>query len=85
MVKQQNSIENMLQQITQRLDKFAKGLLQGKHDLQLILTIENIDTSLKAESHSTIESYTKSRNYVKHPANAARSGSAVKIKNNIKH
>ena len=67
----------------------ANGLLQHQHELQVILCSENIDICLISETHLTKESFIRFKNYSTyhsiHPANTARGGSAVIIKNNIKH
>lgn len=62
---------------------------QHKDELQAILSTENIDICLLSETHFTSETYIKFTNYVMyhitHPANTARGGSAVIIRNSIKH
>ena len=67
----------------------AKGLMQHRHELQTILHTENIDICLISETHFIKESYIRIKNYstylCNHPANTVRGGSAVIIKNNIKH
>ena len=67
----------------------ANGLLQHKDELQAILSTQNIDICLISETHFTSESYIKFRNFTTyhtiHPANTARGGSAVIIRDNIKH
>jgi hypothetical protein len=60
-----------------------------EHKLQVIVCTENIDIYLIAETHFTKESFIRFQTYttyhVIHPANTARGGSAIIIKNNIKH
>jgi hypothetical protein len=67
----------------------ANGLLQHKDELQATLHIENIDICLISETHFTRESYIKLTGYTiyhtTHPANTARGGSALIIRNNIPH
>jgi exonuclease III len=67
----------------------ANGLLQHQHELQAILSTENIDICLIAETHFTKESFIRLQYYntyhTIHPDNTARGGSAIVIKNNIKH
>jgi hypothetical protein len=67
----------------------ANGLLQHQHELQVILSTENIDICLISETHLTKESFIRFKNcttyYAHHPANTARGGSAIIITNNIKH
>jgi hypothetical protein len=67
----------------------ANGLLQHKDELQAILSTENIDICLISEIHFTSESHIKFRNFVIyhiiHPANTARGGSSVMIRDTIKH
>jgi exonuclease III len=67
----------------------ANGLLRHQHELEVILSTENIDICLISETHFTEESFIGFKNYITyhtiHPANTARGGSAVIIRNNIKH
>jgi hypothetical protein len=67
----------------------ANGLLQHQHELQVILSTENIDICLISETHFTKESFIRFKNYITyhtvHPANTARGGSAIILRNNIKH
>jgi exonuclease III len=67
----------------------ANGLLQHQYELQVILCTENTDICLIAETHFTKESFIRFQNYTTyhtiHPANTARGGSSIIIKNNIKH
>lgn len=67
----------------------ANGLLKHQQELQAILNKENIDICLISETHFTKESFIRFKNYSTyhsiHPANTARGGSAVIIKDNIKH
>jgi hypothetical protein len=54
-----------------------------------IMSTENIDTCLISETHFIKESFIKFKNYTTyhkiHPANMARGGSTIIIRNNIKH
>lgn len=67
----------------------ANGLLKHQQELEVILESEKIDVCLIAETHFTKQSFIKIKNYVIyhtiHPNNSARGGSAVIIKNSIKH
>jgi hypothetical protein len=67
----------------------ASGLLQHKEELQAILSTENIDICLISETHSTSESHVQFRicviYHTIHPANTARGGSSVMIRDTIKH
>ena len=67
----------------------ANGLQKSKKELEIILKLRNIDICLISETHFTKESYFKIDNYTTydaiHPANYARGGSAILIKDNIKH
>jgi GTP-sensing pleiotropic transcriptional regulator CodY len=67
----------------------ANGLLQHQHELEVVLSTENIDICLISERNFTIESFIRFKNYITyhtiHPANTARGVSAVIIRNNIKH
>jgi exonuclease III len=67
----------------------ANGLLQHQNELQVILSTENIDICLISETHFTKGSFIRFKNYITyhtiHPAYTARGGSAVIIRNNIKH
>jgi hypothetical protein len=71
------------------LELNGNGLLQHQHELEVIPSTENIDICLISETHFTKESFIRFKNYITyhtiHPANTARGGSAVIIKNNIKH
>jgi exonuclease III len=64
-------------------------LLGCQHELQVILSTENIDICLISETHFTKESFIGFKNYITyhtiHPANTARGGSAIIIRNNNKH
>jgi exonuclease III len=66
----------------------ANGLLRHQHELEVILSAENIDICLISETHFTEESFIRFKNYITYhiilPANRARGGSAVIIRNNIK-
>jgi exonuclease III len=67
----------------------ANGQLRHQHELEVILGTENIDICLISETHFTEESFVRFKKYITyhtiHPANTARGGSAVIIRNNIKH
>lgn len=67
----------------------ANGLVQKAMDLELFLTNDRIDICLVSETHFTNQSHLKIRGFciyhVDHPSNKARGGSAVVIKNSIKH
>jgi hypothetical protein len=62
----------------------ANGLLRHQHELEIILSTENIDICLISETHFTKESFIRFKNYITyhtiHPANTARRGSAVNQK-----
>jgi exonuclease III len=62
----------------------VNGLLRHQHELQEILSTENIDICLISETRFTKESFIRLKNYVTfhsiYPANMARG-----IRNNIKH
>jgi hypothetical protein len=64
-------------------------LLQHQHELQEIIYTENIDICIIPDKHFTKESFNTFQNYTVchaiYPANTARGGSAIIIKNNIKH
>jgi exonuclease III len=67
----------------------ANGLQHHQHEPEVILSTENIDICLTSETHFTKEYFIRFKNYITyhtiHPANTARGGSAVRIRNNIKH
>jgi exonuclease III len=67
----------------------ANGLAQRISELEVFLNIKKIDICLISESHFTITSYAKIRGYqcyqALHPAERARGGTAIFIKDNIKH
>ena len=67
----------------------ANDLLQHIHELEIFLRNEKIDVCLIAEIHLTKQSFVKIRGYViyhtNHPADKAQGGSAVIIKDCIKH
>jgi hypothetical protein len=67
----------------------ANGLAQHALDLQLFLSSRNIDIMLLSETHFTQNSYLRIPNYTlyhtTHPAGTARRGTAIIIKNTIKH
>jgi exonuclease III len=67
----------------------ANGLLWHQHELEVIVSTENIDICLISETLFTKGSFIRFKDYITyhtiHPANTARGGSAVIIRNNIKH
>lgn len=67
----------------------ANGLLQHVHELELFLWDQKIDICLISESHLTKENHININGYkvyhTIHPNNTTRGGSAVIIKNNVKH
>ena len=67
----------------------ANGLRNHINEVEAFLTLQNIDVFLISETHLTSESYLKIKGYsiyhTIHPSNQARGGSAVIIKNSIKH
>lgn len=67
----------------------ANGILKRKNELQVVLDIQNIDICLIAETHLTNQKYIAIKGCITymtlHPENTARGGSAVIIKNCIKH
>lgn len=67
----------------------CNGLQKHQNELQVILDIENVDVCLVSETHFTKQSYIKFKGYktyhALHPHNKARGGSAVIVKESIKH
>lgn len=67
----------------------ANGLNQRAQELEIFLHINNIDIALISETHFSNKSYVKINGFnsywANHPSERARGGSAVLIKNNIKH
>lgn len=67
----------------------CNGLVPHSDELEVFIRQHNIDIILLSESHTTSESACKINNYkfyhTTHPANNARGGSAILIKDNIKH
>ena len=67
----------------------ANGLMKHKNELESILETEKVDICLVSETHFTKESFVKYRNFSLyhsiHPSNNARGGSAVLVRNSIKH
>jgi hypothetical protein len=67
----------------------ANGLTQHIEKLKTFISIHNIDIMLVSETHFTEKSYLKLPNYAvyhtSHPAGTARGGTAILIKNTIKH
>lgn len=67
----------------------ANGLLQKQYELQAVLDTNNIDICLISETHFNKQSFIKLKGYkiyhTTHPSNTSRGGSAVIIKENIKH
>jgi exonuclease III len=66
----------------------ASGLVQHQQKLQAVLDTEKVDVCLLSETHFTKQSI-KFRGYkvyhIIHPANSAKGGSAVIIKETIHH
>lgn len=67
----------------------ANGLLQNLHKLEISLKNERIDIRLLSETHFTRETFIKMKGYqiyhTIHPSNKASGGTAVIIKDNMKH
>lgn len=67
----------------------ANGLVQRKQELEDLLYNENIDIALVSEIHFTPRTVLKIRNYsiytTLHPSDKARGGTAIIIKESIKH
>lgn len=67
----------------------ANGLSQHQQEIQYFLENNNIDIMLVSETHFTNKSFIKIPNYsiyhTQHPGGTARGGTAVIIKNKIKH
>jgi exonuclease III len=67
----------------------ANGLAQHADELQAFLAARDIDIMLLSETHFTQKSYLKLSRYTlyhtTHPAGTARGGSAILIKNTIRH
>lgn len=67
----------------------ANGLNQHIHEIKAFIAVQNIDIMLVSETHLTNKSYVTLPNFsiynTNHPANTARGGSAVLIKNSIAH
>lgn len=67
----------------------ANGLCRHVQEVKSFLQIQEIDIMLISESHFTDKSYIKIPNYViydtKHPDKKAHGGTAIIIRNNIKH
>lgn len=67
----------------------ANGLNQRAQELETFLHTNNIDIALISETHFSNKSYIKITGFnsywTTHPSERARGGSAVLIKNNIKH
>jgi hypothetical protein len=67
----------------------ASGLTEHTVELKTFISIHNIDVMLISEMHFTEKSYLKLLNYAvyhtNHPAGTARGGTAIIIKNTIKH
>lgn len=67
----------------------ANGILNRKLELIVFLDTQNIDVCLISETHMTNQCYLKIRGYkvyhTPHPQNQARGGSAVIIKEALKH
>jgi hypothetical protein len=67
----------------------ANGLAQHRQEVQLFITQHKLDILLISETHFTDNNYFKIPNYstycTNHPDNTAHGGSAVIIRNTIKH
>jgi predicted transcriptional regulator len=67
----------------------ANGLLRHQHELQVILSTENIGICLISETHFTEESFIRFNIYITYhtinPANTTQGGSAIILRNNMKH
>lgn len=67
----------------------ANGLINKRNELELFLQTNSIDIALITETHFTSWSYLRIHNYklyeCPHPSNRARGGSAVLIRDHIKH
>ena len=67
----------------------ANGLRNHINEVETFLTLQNIDVFLISETHLTSQNYVKIKGYnvyhTIHPSNQARGGSAIIIKNSIKH
>ena len=67
----------------------ANGLNQHNQEVQLFMSLNDIDIMLISETHFTNASYFKIPNhsvyFTNHPSNRAHGGSAILIKSSIKH
>jgi hypothetical protein len=67
----------------------ANGLAQHSLEVNAFMNLNNIDIFLVSETHFTNRSYFRSSGYTvyttRHPDGTAHGGTAVIIKNNIKH
>jgi exonuclease III len=67
----------------------ANGLSRHRHEVQMFLFSHNIDVLLISETHCTTKNYFRLPHYTtyhtNHPSGYARGGSAIIIKNSIKH
>lgn len=67
----------------------ANGLCQHAQELKSFLRIQNVDILLVSETHFTDKSFIKIPSYkiyhTKHPSGKGHGGSAIVIKDNIKH
>uniref|UniRef100_A0A6M2DDB3 Putative rna-directed dna polymerase from mobile element jockey n=1 Tax=Xenopsylla cheopis TaxID=163159 RepID=A0A6M2DDB3_XENCH len=67
----------------------ANGVTQHKNELEVFLKLNQIDILLISESHFTNSSYFRILNYntynTNHPDGRGHGGSAILIKNNLKH
>lgn len=67
----------------------ANGMLKRIQELELFLWDQKIDVCLISETHLNRDSFCKIRGYLiyhtTHPSNNGRGGSAVIVKDNIKH
>jgi len=67
----------------------ANGLSQHRQEIQTFITNQKIDIMLVSETHFTSKNYLKIHNYstynTTHPDGTAHGGTAIIIRNNIKH
>lgn len=67
----------------------ANGLKQRLRELELFMNLQKIDICLISETHYTKHSYVKIKGYnayhTSHPDDTAKGGTAILIKDTIKH
>jgi exonuclease III len=67
----------------------ANGLVQHTAEVKTSIQTQNVDVMLISETHFTTRSYIKIPNYTiyatQHPEDTAHGGTAIIIKNSIKH